>query len=665
MKLDYIKLHNYRQHVDNTIKFPDYTSKENFIIIIGTTGAGKTNILNAVTWCLYGIEYNIRDRDRGLPLINTIIADELSEGDSAEVSVEIQMVGFGNERIIFKRTLNFVKKGNDPIPIRDFNSNAEDGSTFTMLRQIGHDIMPIPDPEYILNRLIPQSIEEYFFFDGERLDDYFKKAARKDIKDSVLKISQIGVFENLVEHMDNRKRMFSKKYKNVSSQAKRIEGELKIWRGSRKREKDEYNKLKANLSEAERRFEEVSEELLNYPDINISEMEEERKKREGRIIRDTKRKEEIESDKLKFLIEKSVGLYAYEPIINLLSIIKESEEAGSIPPEYRKPFLQKLLDNKECICGENLKKNKKAREKIEKLLDEYDEIGELSRLLIRLEGNIYSIISDIDKFKDDRKKYNKQIRKLNEEIKRDNKELKKIEEKIKGIDKDEVTRLNIARDEWFNKIQEINVQIGKKEHELSDFDKKIKVLESDYQKELKKDERSTELANIREFCDEVLKVANNIKNDIMIEIKDELEEKTKNQFFSLIWKKDDYKDVKIDDNYNVSVVHISGQEGIGTLSAGEGIILALSFMAAINSVSGFDVPIIIDTPLSRIDQEPREKIAANLPDFLPEKQVTMLVTTVEYTKPIQKLISKRVGKTYKLNFKEMGMGGLTEVIEIE
>ncbi|MHA1875590.1 MAG: AAA family ATPase [Promethearchaeota archaeon] len=664
MRIDYIKLNNYRQHVDTTLKFTD-NDKKNFTIIIGTTGAGKTNLLNAITWCLYGIEYNIRDLDRGLPLINTFVFDQLSEGDSKEVTVEIQMIGAEEEKIIFQRSLKFIKNNNEPVPLKDFNSNAEDGSTFTMMRQIGKDIMPIPDPEYILNRLIPQSIEEYFFFDGERLDDYFKKTTRKDIKESVLKISQIGVFENLVRHMKNRKDEFSKKYKNMSSEAKGIERELEVWRKSREKENDELEKLNANLNEAQRRFEEISEKLLNYPDVDVSSLEDERVKLEKRIENQTNLKQDIESDKFNFLVENTMSIFFYDALNNLSQIIKDREETGSIPPEYRKPFLQKLIKTKECICGTKFKENPKAEEKIKRLLEEYDEIGELSRLLIRLEGNIFNLMRNVEQFEGKREKYNEKIRKLINHIDTDNKELLKIEEKMDGINKDEVLKLNMQRDDWLEKIQSLSTEIGRKENQLEGYDKQISQLERQYQKELKKDERGKELANIRDFCDDALKIADKIKDEILIEIKNELEEKTREQFFSLIWKKEDYKDVAIDNNYNVSVIHSSGREGIGTLSAGEGITLALSFMAALNSVSGFDVPIIIDTPLGRIDQEPREKIAENLPGFLPNKQVAMLVTTVEYTESIKKLLSKRVGKTYKLNFTEMGTGGITEVVEVE
>jgi DNA sulfur modification protein DndD len=147
----------------------------------------------------------------------------------------------------------------------------------------------------------------------------------------------------------------------------------------------------------------------------------------------------------------------------------------------------------------------------------------------------------------------------------------------------------------------------------------------------------------------------------MRNVKEEVGKRTSQQFLALIWKKETYEGVNIDDNYNISVPHVSGREALGTLSAGERQVCVLSFMAALNSVSGFDVPIIIDTPLARISTGPTRSIAENLPSYLPGKQVTLLVTDKEYTPDVRDALSQVVDKTYLINFIEKGYGGLAEV----
>ncbi|MEM4736472.1 MAG: hypothetical protein QXD41_01230, partial [Nitrososphaeria archaeon] len=83
--------------------------------------------------------------------------------------------------------------------------------------------------------------------------------------------------------------------------------------------------------------------------------------------------------------------------------------------------------------------------------------------------------------------------------------------------------------------------------------------------------------------------------------------------------------------------------------------------AALNSVSGFDVPIVIDTPLARISSEPSRSIARNLPNYLQGKQVTLLVTEKEYSPEVRKELSSTVGKTYIIDVIEKEWGNLAQV----
>jgi len=66
-----LELENYRQYREQKIEFSTGEDGKRITIIEGANGAGKTNILNAVTWCLYGIEQHIGDKDKGLPIVTT------------------------------------------------------------------------------------------------------------------------------------------------------------------------------------------------------------------------------------------------------------------------------------------------------------------------------------------------------------------------------------------------------------------------------------------------------------------------------------------------------------------------------------------------------------------------------------------------------------------
>ena len=54
MNISKIELQDFRQYKGNVkLKF-DTDSKKNIAVVLGVNGAGKSNLYNAITWCLYG-----------------------------------------------------------------------------------------------------------------------------------------------------------------------------------------------------------------------------------------------------------------------------------------------------------------------------------------------------------------------------------------------------------------------------------------------------------------------------------------------------------------------------------------------------------------------------------------------------------------------------------
>ena len=134
----------------------------------------------------------------------------------------------------------------------------------------------------------------------------------------------------------------------------------------------------------------------------------------------------------------------------------------------------------------------------------------------------------------------------------------------------------------------------------------------------------------------------------------------------MVWKERPFLDVRIVDekqSYRISVISEHGQECLGDLSSGERQILALSFTAALYSVSGYSVPIFIDTPLGRISEKSRENVAKYLPDYLSKTQLIMLPTDTEYTSTVRDKLRRFVGREYII--KHDVKKKISEVIDYE
>jgi len=651
MRINYIKLKNYRQYKDENINFPPFDERKNFVIIQGANDTGKTSLLNAITWCLYGKELHLEKGLKSLPIVNTVSLNELRSEESCEVEVEIQMRDEEDKKIVFKRTMIFRKSNGEVQPIPDLTSNEPDGSRFEIMRQIGKNIEPVAGPSYILQRLMPEKINEYFFFDGERLSEYFRQTAGEKIKDAVFKISQLELLDRMVDHLNEKKRDFLRTSKGLSPEAKGIREQLDLYQKSLEKYKGELGDLKLQRNESERIEREISEKLRASSVPNIKELEENRIDTEDDLNRLDERIDVLHKEIEDYLIDIAPSILACSAIIKTKEMIGGREEAGEIPPDYKKNFIEKLLKKGECICGTDISKRGMFRERVESLLKECDEISNISDTLIRTNSNLGSTLDELQKFPEKIIQFEKGTKRLEEERIEKSKKLKRISEKIASSDIEEVRRLEAKLQKYKDDIRGLSDEIGTMQAKIDLADKGIKELEKELKKEIEKEDKFEELKKIISFCDDSLEAAERTKNEIMKSTREEIEKITKKQFFELIWNKENYRDVKIDDNYNISVIHKSGRESIGSLGAGVRQALALSFIAALNSISGFNVPIVIDTPLGRISEEPRKNLANNLPDYLEGKQVIILATDTEYTPEVRKRLLKRVAKEYKISKK--------------
>jgi exonuclease SbcC len=80
-----------------------------------------------------------------------------------------------------------------------------------------------------------------------------------------------------------------------------------------------------------------------------------------------------------------------------------------------------------------------------------------------------------------------------------------------------------------------------------------------------------------------------------------------------------YSDIKIDDDYNISVIGASGEKDIDQISGGERVALAIALRLAIAQVlSGKIETIIMDEPTTHLDEQRRKELVNILSSFFRE-----------------------------------------------
>ncbi len=120
-------------------------------------------------------------------------------------------------------------------------------------------------------------------------------------------------------------------------------------------------------------------------------------------------------------------------------------------------------------------------------------------------------------------------------------------------------------------------------------------------------------------------------------------------FNGLTHKKRLFSKVQVDsETFTFSLIGDDGVElSKDSLSAGERQIFAISMLWALGKTSGQELPMIIDTPLSRLDKGHRTAIMA---DYVPQasEQVILLCTDTELTEDLDSLVAPYVARRYEI-----------------
>jgi DNA sulfur modification protein DndD len=207
-------------------------------------------------------------------------------------------------------------------------------------------------------------------------------------------------------------------------------------------------------------------------------------------------------------------------------------------------------------------------------------------------------------------------------------------------------------------MESCSTQIGRKteqlrvlEEDILSLEKRIGAIEGDIEKLYERHSISKEKADFIKECDAIADVLNQFvvrlrKNKVLL-----LQEKTFEMYRLLSSRSGLIRDIVIDDKtYEVRITDRNGHEiRKSALSAGEKEVFAVSLLWGLAQTSELKLPIIIDTPLSRLDSTHRDNIVNN---YFPNagEQVVILSTDTEIDNDYFRSLKPRLSGAASLDF---------------
>ena len=187
------ELKNFRPYLDDFIEFSQDETKP-ITIVEGKNSTGKTSLVHAINWCLYGKE-DITDQNIGKPRCNKQAMYSLKINDSFDTEVIITFADEDGPKYIITRRITAKRWSDDNSEKNDIDAggNVPSGISFSTSmnyserKKDGSWDTTDNDAAFTsrVEKLIPESIAEFIIFNGEELDNFFKIDSTTKIKKGI------------------------------------------------------------------------------------------------------------------------------------------------------------------------------------------------------------------------------------------------------------------------------------------------------------------------------------------------------------------------------------------------------------------------------------------------------------------------------------------------
>lgn len=632
------------------------TKSKPIILIGGKNGSGKTTLLNAIKICLYGAEsigLRVSNKEYNTFLKKLIHRNtsSLIPLDTASVAIEFDYSTDGQVSTYrVKRRWQIKKKGF----IEDLTIESDNDG----LKDISKDEWQ----EFIKN-ILPPGILELIFFDGEKIQKLAEDSSTNEhLENAINSLFNIDLINGIMSDLKYYKKtnLHSKVNKELENDSKRIDKESK--------------KLKKELDKLTQDYAGTNSEILSL----AARIEKENRKfaTEGGLLAEQREKllhersvlnERVENLKQE-LRELCAGLlpFALVPSLNKKLLRQINIEIRSEKDEILLEVTKKIIyDLEKALKKEALWKiipnkiiKKSKDDFVNKLMDSFRITPSKKTSLKNIRHDLSKKDADLLKSWINNVKGNVLIdaNKIEKRLTRDLKSLESIERKISRMPSDEVMK------PFLIKINSMNKKSGILESALKRQFDEIKYLKNKLDLLIREENSLGEKFkiqshNIQQFHNltRTNEVLIDFKKKLLINKLKELESSLTECYGFLSNKKDVIKKITINPK-SFEVTLISKWDEViskDQLSAGEKQIFAISLLWAILDTSKRSLPVIIDTPLARLDSDHRLNI---IEKYFPvaSHQVILLSTDTEVDKSFFNMLNGHISKAYQISFNKNG-----------
>ncbi len=642
LQLGKVSMRNYKAYRGDVSVEMSLEQDKTITIIHGEMGKGKTTLLEAIYWCLYGEERSATDSDDGI--LNSDVLNQLEVGGGDETSVEISLHVQGELRYKIKRAVQFDKKNESAESRRHKLVGGSLPSGIEITENVEYSELPPRSDDWMvlhnssrisdkIENLFPRSLSSYFLFDAELLDKFFKTDDEILVRNGIEKISGIPVIDNATKHLKQSSSTIRKDIKEINLDP--ITNQMSHWEQARKESKatiDEtdsrLNKINAKIEHIEYYLRNHSEELINSTQGKLDAINYSIKK-----INDNRKKNQHHMND--WILSSNVMLQLKGVIECSIELCDAWEKEGKIPIAVSKHTLNGILHNKPptCICGASLDDGSTGRRHIEDLLGESLAESPVIQNISTGRGHWADMVEKTEHIRDELAELRAERSSANSEYDTQNAKRKECGHILEAHNVDEVKQQSQSLRDLIKEKRDLDGKKAMAQDKMARAEREYAQLEQKYDETLKRTRKYESQRNRIALAQTLSTMLSKCCTDLIEEMRNIVAKRTEKYFFRLV-SNDNFANIEICPDYKTVAVGHDGKSK--SLSAGQSCCLALSYIASIRDIAEKNYFMVIDSPFHNISQDERVGIAQNLPKFIPGTQLTFLVQDQEYTGHAQK-----------------------------
>jgi DNA sulfur modification protein DndD len=656
MILERIALANFRQFKGRQeIIFSDLRDR-NVTLVHAENGFGKTTLLNALLWALYGRDGFTEDFEKPDSLIHEGLA--VHAKDRAHVSASVELTfKHDNDRYILTRELTLAEQLNDPRRARLSLQVMRDGQT-----------IPLDNPQRRIQAIVPDGIAGFLFFNGERIDHLAMEKNSAEVTAAIHQMLGLKLLRTTIEdlqHPNVRGKFLKELRENTSDEKRDLLMSLDASESQVKDIDEAQTQIRSNLKAIEAEIAGIDRKL----DANREAHELQAKR--VRLLDELKelgsKRDDVVRRLSKLIAEDGYTLFTGDLVKRGTEVMRDLRDRNMIPAPVIDTYLQELLDSGLCICERHLPPGSAEYEAVRKRLsaapnqDFNNAVSAIDHAIGLLEGVSQQTREQLLQLNTERLQLQNEIRNREEEE-------AEIHQLLGGKQDEEVQSLEAARKRHLLDKEAFHAKLGAHGRDMESAKETIDRLTAQIKAISDQEENAARAQRRVDAVEECTRVLQAILDAETEELRPILNDEIDTHFRKII-DREYWAELSADYSLRIRKRVPGREEGEEVkeidvaLSTGQRQVTSLVFIASLLSLarrrseiptilkglSGNEYPLVTDSPFGQLSIF-RWGVAKWVPDLAP--QVVLLVSPKQFDGDVADALREtgRIGKRYYLAY---------------